>query len=120
MSASVEIGASLNFKTRRLCVIDAADEAFVVMFYLRRKQRKTANKRKFWVHPILRERFSLGTFHNLIGELRSDEHKLFNYFRMSITSFNDLLARVSVRINYQNTRFRDCICPEERLSIFLR
>ncbi|XP_035432588.1 uncharacterized protein LOC118271408 isoform X2 [Spodoptera frugiperda] len=97
------------------------DEALVVMYYyLRRKRRKTAKERKYWVHPILRERFSLGTFQNLITELRSDEIKFFNYFRMSITTFNHLLAQISVSINYQNTRFRDCICTEERLAIFLR
>lgn len=105
---------------REACTMDV-DEALVVMYYyLRRKRRKTAKERKYWVHPILRERFSLGTFQNLITELRSDEIKFFNYFRMSITTFNHLLAQISVSINYQNTRFRDCICTEERLAIFLR
>ncbi|KOB72261.1 putative nuclease HARBI1-like protein [Operophtera brumata] len=64
------------------------DEALVVMYYyLRRKREKTAKKRKYWVHPILKERFSLGTFQNLTTELRSDEIKFFTYFRMSITTF---------------------------------
>ncbi|CAG5026225.1 unnamed protein product [Parnassius apollo] len=39
---------------------------------------------------------------------------------MSQATFNDLLSRVSASITYRNTTFRDCICPEERLSIFLR
>ncbi|KAJ0172480.1 hypothetical protein K1T71_011619 [Dendrolimus kikuchii] len=47
------------------------------------------------MHPILRERFHLGTYQNLITELRSDEIKLFNCFRMSITTFH-LLAQISV------------------------
>ncbi|CAG9785556.1 unnamed protein product [Diatraea saccharalis] len=62
---------------RRLCTMDA-DEVLVVVYYLRRKQKKRAKERKYWVLPILRERFGLGTFQNLITELRRDEIKFFN------------------------------------------
>lgn len=44
----------------------------VMMYYLRKKPRNTVKGRKYWVHPILRQRFSLGTFQNLITELKSE------------------------------------------------
>ncbi|KOB66903.1 Uncharacterized protein OBRU01_20600, partial [Operophtera brumata] len=90
------------------------DEIVVLWWYLNRRQ----NKRKHWVHPILRERFSLGTFETLMGELRRDESKFFNYFRMTATTFDDLLGRLDIRV--RDTSFRECICPEQRLAICLR
>ncbi|KOB75099.1 Uncharacterized protein OBRU01_07002 [Operophtera brumata] len=83
------------------------DEIVVLWWYLNRRQ----NKRKHWVHPILRERFSLGTFETLMGELRRDESKFFNYFRMTATTFDDLLGRLDIRV--RDTSFRECICPEQ-------
>jgi hypothetical protein len=68
------------------------DEALVVMWYFLKRRRKQVKKRKYWVHTILAERFTQGTFQTLIDELKSDETKFFNYFRMSMTSFDDLLA----------------------------
>jgi hypothetical protein len=90
------------------------DEIVVLWWYLNRRQ----NKRKHWVHPILRERFSLGPFETLMGELRRDESKFFNYFRMTATTFDDLLGRLDIRV--RDTSFRECICPEQRLAICLR
>ncbi|XP_045480414.1 protein ALP1-like [Harmonia axyridis] len=101
--------------------MDGDDDVLILWWYLRRMRRKRCRKRRqHWVHPILRDRFSTGTFETLMGELRNDEAKFFNYFRMSFSSFDDLLGRISMDIKLQDTRFRECICPQQRLSICLR
>lgn len=56
---------------------------------------------------------SLGTFQKLIGETKTYELKIFNYFRMFFNSFGELLERVSRKIKYKNARFRKCISAEE-------
>lgn len=52
----------LALYTRPLCTMDV-DEILVMRYYyvllLTRKQRKRAKEIKYWVHPILREKFSL-------------------------------------------------------------
>jgi hypothetical protein len=73
----------------------------VVIF---KKKTKASEKKKikYWVHPILAEIFTQGTFQTLIGELKSDETKFFNYFRMSMTSLDDPLARER---KHKNTKY---------------
>ena len=56
----------------------------------------------------------------LYEELRSDDKKFFNYFRMSINSFDELLNRLSPLLWKQDTRMRDSISPTERLAVTLR
>jgi hypothetical protein len=38
-------------------------------------------------------RFEDGAFRNLYGKLRDDRDKFFNYFRMSISSFDELVVK---------------------------
>lgn len=45
--------------------MDVDQVLVIVYYYLRRKRIKTATERTYCVHPILREKFSLGTFQNL-------------------------------------------------------
>lgn len=65
--------------------------------------RKRKQKRKlFWVHPILSQRLLNGQFYKLFDTLREHSTKFFNYFRMSIDSFDNLLRVLGRRISYQN------------------
>ncbi|KAK9875838.1 hypothetical protein WA026_009623 [Henosepilachna vigintioctopunctata] len=65
--------------------MDSDEEALLLLLLLRRRRRRRRQKRKFWVHPILQLREQHGQFHHLFMELRSDEEKFFNYFRMSMS-----------------------------------
>ncbi|XP_073714916.1 uncharacterized protein [Misgurnus anguillicaudatus] len=77
-------------------------------------------RRRVWVHQILQRRNQLGEFHQLLQELRLDDGRFQRYFRLSRAQFDDLLFRVGERISLQDTNYRHCIPPAERLSICLR
>ncbi|RXN15769.1 ANTAGONIST OF LIKE HETEROCHROMATIN PROTEIN 1-like protein [Labeo rohita] len=53
-------------------------------------------------------------------ELRLDDSCFQRYFRLSRCRFDDLLSHVGGRISLQDTNYRCCIPPAERLSICLR
>jgi hypothetical protein len=79
--------------------------------------RKLKNKRRFWVHPLTTERLLKGQFHNIYENLRAHPNNFFNYYRMSVNSFDELLKLVGPSTKYQNTKWRQAISPEERLSV---
>ena len=85
-----------------------------------RKRRKRVENRKCWVSDINSKRLTLGAFHTLFFELRADDNKFFNYFRMSVTSFDELDAKLSPRLQRRNTDMRDCISPKEMLAVTIR
>lgn len=89
--------------------------SYLTYLYLRNQQR-----RQFWVHPINSERQSHGHYFQLYKQLRKDNVKFFNYFRMSISSFDELLSYIENDIKRQDTNMRIAIQPEEKLVITLR
>ncbi|KAL4126361.1 hypothetical protein QTP88_010583 [Uroleucon formosanum] len=94
---------------------------FIVIYWYRKyRQQQRISNRRFWVHPIVSQRNILSSFNTLMCQLRQDETKLFNYFRMSIPTFDDLLRRVEINLTRQDTNMRASISPEEKLSICLR
>lgn len=94
----------------------------ILAYYFYRKLKKVEkSKRRFWVHPILEQREEFGAFHSLIKtQLREDEDKFFNYFRMQKTTFDKLLQKVSEKLQHQDTNMRQSISPAERLAVTLR
>ncbi|KAF9413745.1 hypothetical protein HW555_008191, partial [Spodoptera exigua] len=94
------------------------EEAICVYLLLRKKERK--KKRQYWVHPILRDRFTHGQFQTLYPKLSSFEPKFFHYLRMSINSFDELLEMMSKQIESNDTHMRSSVSPEEKLVITLR
>ncbi|KAJ8940077.1 hypothetical protein NQ314_010911 [Rhamnusium bicolor] len=90
--------------------------AIAVSSYLKKNKRK----RRYSVHPITAQRLSCGQFHTLFNSLRSYPDKFFSYFRMSISSFDELCSYVRPVITKQETNFRNSIIPEERLAVTLR
>jgi transcription termination factor NusB len=68
-----------------------------------------ALRRRYWVHPINTKRLTLGVFYTLFEELRNDGDKFFNYFRMSVTSFDELHDKLQNVLQRQDTVMRDCI-----------
>lgn len=72
------------------------------------------------MHPINSKREEQGEFHTLFAELLEDEERFFIYFRMSITSFNELYSLIQQDIEKQDTNWRKAIPAKERLVVFLR
>lgn len=62
------------------------------------------NNRTYWVHPIVRDRYDLGSFQKLMIQLRRDELKFF--FRMTIHTFDNQLKRVEETLKKQDTTMR--------------
>jgi hypothetical protein len=71
-----------------------AEEAVCLWVLYRRMKRRRQRYRRYWVHPILRNRFTTSLYVTLYPSLRNYEPKFFNYLRMSIKSFDNLLELI--------------------------
>ena len=91
----------------------------IAMWFLHRRRRDQRRDRIYWVHPINQRRDEVGIY-SLFEELRADEKKFFNYFRMSVSSFDELHSRLKDHIQRQNTKMRNPIQPVEMLAVTLR
>jgi hypothetical protein len=74
-------------------------------------------KIKCGVHPINKIRSSYGESHHLYLQLRKFPDRFFQYLRMSIETFDALLAKAEDRIQKETTNWRRPISPEERLVV---
>ncbi|GBN85399.1 hypothetical protein AVEN_76840-1 [Araneus ventricosus] len=89
------------------------------MWLLYRRLRRRRIKRNYWVHRINQKREQIGIFHTLLKELQKDENKFFNFFRMTIPSFNELHQRLKTKIFRKNSKMRNSITSEVRLALTL-
>lgn len=94
----------------------------IAMGFLYRSIQKYRKQRNciYWVHPINQRRDEVGTFVSLLKKLRADENKFFNYFRMLISSFDELHNLLKTSTQRQNTKTRNCIQPVEIIAVTLR
>jgi wyosine [tRNA(Phe)-imidazoG37] synthetase (radical SAM superfamily) len=76
-------------------------------------------KRK-WVHEVNMKRREFGEFHHLMKQLRQDEVKFKEYFRMSSNQFDQLLSLIKDGIEKEEVNCRESISAEERLALCLR
>ncbi|PIO35237.1 hypothetical protein AB205_0055390, partial [Aquarana catesbeiana] len=83
-------------------------------------RKRLMSTRRYWVHPIIQNKEERGQFRILYNDLRQHKEKFFNYSRMSVNSFNELLRLLGTRLEYQNTTFRNSVEPAERLLVTLR
>ncbi|KAL1489026.1 hypothetical protein ABEB36_013971 [Hypothenemus hampei] len=88
--------------------------AFGTALFAVEKKRKT--DQRMWIYPRVNERPNKGHFYILFVETRNDEHKFFNFTRMTIKFFDELLDYVKEKIIKKNTRMRTPIPPEEKLK----
>ena len=86
----------------------------------KRHQKKKNKKKKLWIHPILENRKEKGAFANLVKELQDDDTKFFNYYRMSKSSYKELLGRLENVLQRSDTKFREALTPNEQLTITIR
>ncbi|KAK4311971.1 hypothetical protein Pmani_016562 [Petrolisthes manimaculis] len=91
-----------------------------VFAYAAMQAVKKKHHRQFWTHPINSTRFLQGEFFVLYENLKADDSKFFNYFRMSYPTFQELLARVTDVIKLQDTNMRPSIPPEEAVVLTIR
>ena len=105
-----------------VCVLHALimDRDRLRLLYLLHLRKKKRHRRRLWIHPLIAERSKTGAFNTLFHELRQDNMKFFNYFRMSITTFDELLNKLHDHLLRQDSKMRDSIKPVERLSVALR
>ncbi|KAJ8973514.1 hypothetical protein NQ317_000442 [Molorchus minor] len=87
------------------------DEEFLAIAFLLSQRKK--RKRRFWIHPLNTQRIQQSQFYILHPKLRAHPEKFFDYYRMSIISFNEDITK-------QDTHLRLAISAEERLAITLR
>ncbi|KAJ8369891.1 hypothetical protein SKAU_G00099190 [Synaphobranchus kaupii] len=74
-----------------------------------------------WTRQWLQRRQSQGAYPNLCHELGVEDQQGFqNFSRFAPDQFQKLLEMVTPLIQRQNTNFRDCISPGERLMVTLR
>jgi len=92
----------------------------VLSLVLDEKRSHRRRHRRWWIKPIIRQRQKEGTHHLLLSKTPSDGFYYEKYLRMSKENFISLLAKTSARIAKSDTRFRQAIRPEVKLSATLR
>jgi len=95
-------------------------QKIILAILLARRRRRRIYSRRFWVHPINRDRPNFGKFHTLHKRLLEYPEKFFEYYRMSPESFYELLNAVKEDLKKENTQFRRSISAEEKLAVTLR
>lgn len=98
---------------RAACVV-------ALLLKLRNRKRKQRRRHRYWVHPLTDQRHLKGYFCKMYNNVRQHPDKFFNYYRMSIGTFDKLLQDVGQYLQFEDTSFRNAISPEERLSVTLR
>lgn len=79
-----------------------------------------SSDRQYDVHPLNKGKEQKSEFENLYPDLRKHPVKFFEYMRMSIETFDMILARIEHRIRKNITNYKRPITPSERLMITLR
>lgn len=95
-------------------------EEIALIYYVRRKKFKKKKPKKLWIHPFISDRSRSGVFSKLYEDLRKYPSKFFNYTRMSVSSFDELLSLCTNELTKQDTILRKSIGPEEKLFVTLR
>ncbi|KAF0713338.1 protein ALP1-like, partial [Aphis craccivora] len=100
---------------RKIVKVIAAAEALGLLNTIK-------SERKYWVHLLNVEREKTGQsghFKGFFENIRRYPQKFFEYYRMSMSSFDELLEILRPHITKTTTVFRNPICAEERLTITL-
>lgn len=95
------------------------EEEVVLLVLVHKKVKKKKKKKKFWIHLVLNSRQEQGIFYAVFSILRSNKSKFFNYFHMSVGSFDELLHYIKNDAAVSDTNMR-CVPPEELLTVTLQ
>ena len=95
--------------------------ALLILLRCKRRILKQARTRRKWCRTWIARHDTHGAFNNLQTELQTEDVDSFqNFLRIDTSSYQELLNKVKPLIERQDTNFRLCIKPGERLSITLR
>jgi hypothetical protein len=83
------------------------------------KKKEKLQRRRFWVHPINKNRDARGLYTTLVQELRLYNDRHIKYFRMSKESFDFLLSQIRTKITKEDTNMRLAIEPALKLAVTL-
>ncbi|GBP75201.1 hypothetical protein EVAR_88807_1 [Eumeta japonica] len=78
------------------------------------------NRRRFWVHKMLKARHTEGEFWQIQRHLLDDEEKFYIYFHMDRYLFDYILSFIEKDITKKNTKFRLAVTPIEKIAVTLR
>ncbi|KAF0725426.1 protein ALP1-like, partial [Aphis craccivora] len=78
------------------------------------------SERSYWIHPFNIVRETNNRFFPFYGDIRKYPNKFVEYYRMYISSFDELLEKLRPYITKKTTKFRRPVCAEERLTITIR
>jgi hypothetical protein len=79
----------------------------LLLLHVIRFRRKRMHKKRHCVHPLICCRLLKGHFYTPFGDLRANEAKFFNYFRMSSKSYDELLIILKHDITGETPT---CVC----------
>jgi hypothetical protein len=96
------------------------DRNSIIALFLLYRRRKRRRNRLHWVHPIIQKREEFGAFYTLFGELQDGANKFLNYFRMTVSSFDEMYRRFKDSLQRRNSKMRNCIQPVEMLAVAIR
>lgn len=95
----------------------SSDEEIVVM-YLYLRQRRRRKRRTTWIHPYIEKNINCRMF-VAAKELQETDRKFLDCYRMSKTTYLELVEIMTPQLQKQNTNMRECVSPQERLLITL-
>lgn len=98
-----------------ICLAEAAGELEEPAVHTHRQKQ-----RRYWVHPMNNNREHDMRFQLFYANLKKYPEKFFNYYRMSVSSFEELLEKVRPNLTKETTHLRNPITPEEKLTVTLR
>jgi len=96
------------------------DRNLIIALFLLYRRRKRRRDSLHLVHPIIQKREEFDALYTLFDKLRDDENKFFNYFRMSVSSLDELHRRLKENFERRNVKMRNFIHPVEMVAVAIR
>ncbi|GBP40871.1 hypothetical protein EVAR_88932_1 [Eumeta japonica] len=94
------------------------DDLLAIAFLLLINKKK--KRRRYWIHPLNTRRVYESPYYLKRAKLRAHPNKFFDFYRMSINSFDELHNGIRDKLIKQNTCMRLSLDTEEKLTITLR
>ena len=84
-------------------------------------KQKSQKRKRFWMRRIYLGRQQKGEFHLLVREMMLFDHEyFFKCFRMTLSTYEQLLDWLAALISKESTKMRESIGASERLAVTLR
>jgi hypothetical protein len=88
----------------------------VVLFLCRHRKRRL--NWLHWVHPIIKKkRKNSVSFTHYLVNYEMTQTGFFNYFEMSVSSFDEMHRRMKESVQSCSSKMKNCIQPVEMLAV---